>query len=107
MQNYRQYLILSLILIFIHINPAVALEDKRDSSVYYHNKGTNLAILGKYELAIEFNPKFSKIYNNKGLTLEKLCQYRLALDAYNKALELDSINSEIQNNQKRLLKLIK
>ncbi|MFV9935973.1 MAG: tetratricopeptide repeat protein [Rickettsia endosymbiont of Haemaphysalis japonica] len=47
--------------------------------------------------------KFSKIYNNKGLTLEKLGQYRLALDAYNKALELDSINSEIQNNQKRLL----
>ncbi|MFV9871304.1 MAG: tetratricopeptide repeat protein, partial [Rickettsia conorii subsp. raoultii] len=99
---------------FIQINPALALEDKRDSSVYYYNKGTNLAILGKYELAIEFfnkaiklNPKFSKIYNNKGLTLEKLGQYRLVLDAYNKALELDSINSEIQNNQKRLLKLIK
>ncbi|AFC72145.1 hypothetical protein ASQ44_05695 [Rickettsia rhipicephali] len=99
MQNYRQYLILSLILIFIQINPALALEDKRDSSVYYHNKGTNLAI--------ELNPKFSKIYNNKGLTLGKLGQYRLVLDAYNKALELDSINSEIQNNQKRLLKLIK
>ncbi|MFV0250437.1 MAG: tetratricopeptide repeat protein [Rickettsia aeschlimannii] len=86
----------------------MALEDKRDSSVYYYNKGTNLAILGKYELAIKSNPKFSKIYNNKGLTLEKLGQYRLVvLDAYNKTLELDSRNSEIQNNQKRLLKLIK
>ncbi|AFC69490.1 tetratricopeptide repeat protein [Rickettsia amblyommatis] len=95
MQNYRQYLILSLILISIQINPALALEDKRDSSVYYYNKGTNLAILGKYELAIEFfnkaielNPKFSRIYNNKGLTLEKLGQYMLVFDAIIRHLNL-------------------
>ncbi|KJV61795.1 tetratricopeptide repeat protein [Rickettsia amblyommatis] len=88
MQNYRQYLILSLILISIQINPALALEDKRDSSVYYYNKGTNLAILGKYELAIELNPKFSRIYNNKGLTLEKLGQYMLVFDAIIRHLNL-------------------
>jgi len=70
--------------------------EKSSSAIVWHNKGVDLAKLGKYEEAIacydkalEIDPKDESAWYNKGVDLAKLGKYEEAIACYDKALEIN------------------
>ena len=82
------------------------MEEKKDNSLTWNNRGVSLCRQRKYEesincfeRALEISPDYADAFVNKGISLSKLKKYEEAIECYDKALKIVPKYTDAWNNK--------